>query len=184
MSEGGTAARGVPVRQIQLQKSVMDGCCSFPKGKPCGKRSANLRLRRRAERRTRGRELKLAVANPEKLLGSETKRGTRSEPAVSKRQHVLFRSRWQSRGRERGSAARAPIDGTRFGSCFSRLLSRKLEKTDLGRSPHNPTATRKRGAGNRREATKRETRRGTRLLGTNNSREQKQDLPRKRSKAS
>jgi hypothetical protein len=25
----GTAARGVPVRQIQLQISMMDGCCSF-----------------------------------------------------------------------------------------------------------------------------------------------------------
>jgi len=105
------------------------------------------------------------VANPEKHLGSETRRGTRSEAAVSKRQHVLFRSRWQSRGRERGSAARAPIDGTRFGSCFSRLLSRKLEKIDLGRSPHNPTATRKRGAGSRREATKRETRRGGQAHG-------------------
>lgn len=25
----GTAAQDVPVRQIQLQKSMMDGCCSF-----------------------------------------------------------------------------------------------------------------------------------------------------------
>lgn len=29
----------------------------------------------------------------------------------------------------------------------SRLLSRELERADLGRSSHNPTATRKRGAG-------------------------------------
>jgi hypothetical protein len=86
----------------------------------------------------------------------------RPEAAVSKRQLVLSRARWQSRERERGSVARAPIGGTRFGSRFSRLLSRKLGKDDLGRSPHNPTAARKRGAGSRREATKRETRRGTR----------------------
>lgn len=59
---------------------------------------------------------------------------------MSKRQRVLFRSRWQSRGRERGPIARVPIGGTRFGSRFSRLLSRKLEKNGLGRSPHNPTA--------------------------------------------
>lgn len=32
----------------------------------------------------------------------------------------------------------------------SRLLSRELERADLGRSSHNPTATRKRGAGRRR----------------------------------
>lgn len=76
-------------------------------------------------------------------LGSETERGTRSEAAVSKRQLVLSRARWQSRERERGSVARAPIGGTRFGPRFSRLLSRKLEETGLGRSPHNPTATRR-----------------------------------------
>lgn len=74
MSEGGTAVQDVPVRQIQLQKSTIDGRCSFLSGKLGGKRNANLRLRRRAERRTRGRELQLVVASSMSALrfGNET----------------------------------------------------------------------------------------------------------------
>lgn len=117
MSEGGTAVQDVPVRQIQLQKSMNDGWCSFLPGKLGGKRNANLRLRRRAERRTRGRELQLVVASPVSAL----RFGNETEDAVGncggQNQLVLFSERRQSRNRgETLENARAHVGGTRFGS--------------------------------------------------------------------
>lgn len=88
----------------------------------------------------------LVVASPVQRLA----RGTRSETAAGENNSFSFRNGGKAGIGERRSRARAHIGGTRFGSQCSRLLSRELEETDLGRSSHKPTATRKRGAGRRR----------------------------------